>query len=99
MKIRDRLTGGISGTAPVRSKDKLSEAAEVSRSPGGTDRVQISSRSLEIQKARLAALQAPDIRQGLVDEVVGLINRGEYQVTGAEVAPKMIREHLMDAGG
>ena len=30
----------------------------------------------------------------MVDEIVGQIERGEYQVSGADVAPKMIQEHL-----
>jgi anti-sigma28 factor (negative regulator of flagellin synthesis) len=78
--------------------EKLSEVEGASATFKASDSVHISSRSLEVQKARLVALQAPDIRQELVDEVVGLIGRGEYMVTGTDVAPKMIREHLMDAG-
>ena len=98
MKIRDRYTREVTSTGPVRPREKVGETAEASRTSGASDSVQISSRSLEIQKARLGALQAPDIRQALVDEIVGMLGRGEYHISGAEVAPKMIREHMMDAG-
>ena len=98
MKIRDRLPSGVAGTGAVRPKDKLTEAAGAASAAKTSDSVHISGRSLEIQRARLAALQAPDIRQEMVDEIVALIGTGQYTVTGAEVAPKMIREHMMDAG-
>ncbi|MBI5445538.1 MAG: flagellar biosynthesis anti-sigma factor FlgM [Deltaproteobacteria bacterium] len=97
MKIRERYTQGIANTRGVSPREKTSEAAPASRSAGTSDTVQISARSMEIQKARQVAIQAPDIRQELVGAISDQIDRGEYSVTGADVAPKLIREHLMDA--
>ena len=97
MKIRDRYTRGVLGTPPVRSQDKAeetSESGEASRTSGPPDRVHISGKGVEIRRARSLALRAPDIRQEMVDEIVGQIANGQYQVTGADVAPRMIREHL-----
>ncbi len=99
MKIRDRYTTGVSGSRPVRGRDRLEGVGETSRTASAADRVQISGRSVEIQRARVVALQAPDIRQERVDEIVSMIERGEYRVTGRDVAPKLIREHLTDAMG
>lgn len=102
MKIRDRVTRGILGTPPVHTQERVDEPAEagdVSRVGSPLDQVHISGRGVEIRKARSLALRAPDIRRELVDEIVGQLSRGEYQVTGAEVAPRMIREHLSLLGG
>jgi len=98
MKIRDRYTGGIRQSGGARERTKTEAAAEGSRSSEPMIRVQISGRSVEIQKARATALQAPDIRQELVDEIQGQIDRGAYQVPGRDVVPRIIREHLMGAG-
>lgn len=99
MKIRDRYTRGIGlgGTpAPVRRREP-DAAAAAGADP--SDRVQISGRGLEIRRARSLALAAPEIRQELVDEILGQIERGEYQVAGADVLPRMIREHWFLATG
>ena len=94
MKIRDRVTRGVAAAGAPRTREKGAEAAGGQRLAGAADTIHISDRSLEIHRARSAALQAPDIREGMVDEVVGLLSRGEYHITGADVAPRMIREHM-----
>lgn len=96
MKIRGGYTQGIGTARGVSPREKTPEAAATDRPSGASDTVQISARSVEVQKARSLALQAPDIREGLVGEISGQIDRGEYNVTGADVAPKLIREHLTD---
>jgi len=40
------------------------------------------------------ALQAPDIREEMVEEIVAQIKQGRYQIRGTDVAPRMIREHM-----
>lgn len=97
MKIQDHPAGGVAGAPSLSTRGRSAEAADPQRPTGPADSIQFSGRSREIQRARTAALAAPDVRQPLVDEVAGLVDRGEYAVTGAEVAPRMIREHLADA--
>lgn len=94
MKIRDRLTRGVATAGAAKTREKIGAAGSQRTTASAADTIQISNRSLEIQRARSAALQAPDIREEMVDEVVGLLSRGEYQITGADVAPRMIREHM-----
>jgi hypothetical protein len=96
MKIRDRYTGRIGQPGPIRGREKTGGAGKNAPGARSMDRVQISGRSVEIQNARLLALQAPDIRQELVDDIVGQLKHGEYHVTGGDVVPRMIREHLAD---
>ncbi len=100
MKIRDRTTRGIGSSGPLPSRGKAAgtgtDALTGTAAQGAatSDRVMISGRGVDIQRARSLALAAPEIRQEMVNEIVGLLQRGEYQVTGADVAPKLIQEHL-----
>lgn len=93
MKIREAYTSALAGVGRTRRRRATSGATEVS-AVGGVDEVQVSSQGLEVQRARLLALQAPEIRETLVREVLREIDEGRYVVTGADVLPKMIREHL-----
>lgn len=99
MKIRDRYTPGVSDSRRIRGRERTDGVGGTSQVTSAADRVLISGRGVEIQRARVAALQAPDIRKERVDEIVDMIERGEYRVTGREVAPKLIREHFNDAMG
>ncbi len=99
MKVRDRYTRGIGlGATPAPVRRRQTEDAS-QRSVDPSDRVSISDRGREIQRARSLALAAPEIRQELVDEIVGQMERGEYRVAGSDVAPRMIRDHWTMATG
>ncbi len=99
MKIRDRYTREVAAPGGARTREKPPEAVEAARGGGGpADRVQISDRGVEVRRAHWLAVHAPEVRVELVDEIVGLIGRGEYRVTGAQVAPRLIRDHLMEQG-
>lgn len=96
MRIRDRVTRGVSATTGGPAKAKSPETAAGTARPGGADTIRVSDRGREVQRARGLALHAPEIRESLVEEVSGQIENGEYTVTGEDVAPKMIQEHLAD---
>lgn len=87
--------------APGRVKSRGAAAAAQAVAGVGAvapDKVEFSARAGEVAHARQLALHAPDVREPLVAEVSSLIGQGQYQVSGAQVAPVMIREHLLDAG-
>lgn len=93
MKIRDRETRSIGSAGPLPSRGKAASTSRASKGAGLSDQVSISGRGVDIQRARSLALSAPEIRQERVDEIVGQMARGEYQVTGADVVPKLLQEH------
>ncbi|GAB4263480.1 MAG: hypothetical protein Kow0092_14420 [Deferrisomatales bacterium] len=99
MKIQQRHGAPLPGADPASPRDRAGRTGESPRSAEAQDRVHISGRGVEIRRARTLALQAPDIRRELVDEVVAQMESGTYAVTGAQVAPKMIQEHLALAAG
>ncbi|GAB4278497.1 MAG: hypothetical protein Kow0092_34290 [Deferrisomatales bacterium] len=92
MKIRDPYTRSLAAAGKVRRRKKVDAASGVTTSVE-VDHVQVSERSVEVQRARLLAIQAPDVREDLVEEISQAIARGEYRVYGADVVPKMLREH------
>ncbi|NTU59653.1 MAG: flagellar biosynthesis anti-sigma factor FlgM [Deltaproteobacteria bacterium] len=99
MRIRERSTRGVStaSTGPAKAKSSPTAAEAPRSSQGASDSVLVSDRGLEVQRARGLAIEAPDIREALVGEVSEQIESGQYAVTGEDVAPKMIHEHLTEA--
>ncbi len=96
MRIRDVRRGYVRSAGRVRRRP---DRAGVEPAPGigaSADRVEISDLGLEVQRARLLALQAPDIRIELVEKILLEIQEGRYRVSGRDVLPKMLREHWME---
>src|SRR5512138_3168252 len=97
MRIRERLTRGASETKGTAARSKAAGTpAQTQSASSPSDSIRLSGRGLEVQRARGLALQAPEIREGLVEEISGQVESGQYDVTGEDVAPKMIQEHLAD---
>lgn len=94
MRINDKLSiqAGSQGPAQVNSRP-----AEAARGNAGTPaagagsatpavKVELSSRSRELQAALQAANAAPDVREDLVGKVKDQIAKGQYQVDPARIA-------------
>jgi anti-sigma28 factor (negative regulator of flagellin synthesis) len=97
IKIPDGYMTVLAGSETVRKELRKTGADRSKSSPRAVaDAVKISNRGHEVAHARSVALAAPDVRESLVNEIVGLISSGGYDVSGAQVAPKMIRDHAMD---
>ena len=94
MKIRDTYSKPVSRVGRLRRRDETGTVGETGGVSGPTDQVALSGQGFEVQRARALALAAPDIREEMVDEIVAQIKQGRYTVRGADVAPRMIREHL-----
>jgi len=56
----------------------------------------LKKRTIEIKKAQILISTAPDVREKLVSGIAAAIAAGRYCVTGADIVPLMIREHMMD---
>lgn len=99
MRIPDGYTKRVVSPTKVKGRSSASAVAGTSGAAvTAADSVEFSSRAGDVARARLLALDAPDIREPLVSELSGQIDRGQYHVTGSEVAPAMIQDHLQFAG-
>ena len=95
MKITDAYNVSMVAAQKVRRRRRADGVEEPERVAPASDQVSFSGRGMDVRKARVLALQAPEIRVGLVDSISDKIRNGEYQVTGSDVAPKLIQDHLV----
>lgn len=76
-------TGGASTSQPVTS-------------PAPADKVFVSKTSKEMQMIRQSVEQAPGIREDRVSSLKKAIKTGTYNLSGEEIAEKMISRSLVD---
>lgn len=94
MKITDVHNASIVAAQKTRGGRRVDKVAAADTVPVPSDRVFFTQRSTEVNRACLLALQAPEVRLALVDSISEQIRTGQYAVSGADVAPKLIQEHL-----
>ncbi|MGI6668046.1 MAG: flagellar biosynthesis anti-sigma factor FlgM [Acetivibrionales bacterium] len=87
MRINGDITKitGVYGTQ--KSIGKLEKTGSVSAKK---DVLSISSEAKDFQTVLRALKDVPDIRQGRVNEILEKIETGSYDVTGREVAEKIV---------
>lgn len=79
-------------------KNRSAEAAEATGSSAGTDRVQLSASSLDVQKMKSIIQETPPVRMDRVQALKEQIERGDYQVDPYRVADKMLMNLLSESG-
>lgn len=62
----------------------------------GTDRVELSSNSVDVQKMQEILQQTPDVRADRVRSLKQQIEKGEYSVDPYKVADQMLKSLLQD---
>ena len=60
------------------------------------DKLQLSEKAKEFQIAMKAFKNLPEVRKDLVNELKNKIQQGTYNVTGEEVADKIIKSVIID---
>lgn len=101
MQIKETLGIGnkaLEGREPaggVKRAGKAASSASGDRAQQAAgDRVELSSRSVEMAKASEALAQTPDVRSAKVAEIKRQIANQEYKVEAEKVAHKMIVDFL-----
>ncbi|HAI22036.1 MAG TPA: flagellar biosynthesis anti-sigma factor FlgM [Clostridiales bacterium UBA8153] len=79
----DQLRGRTSSAAPLRRK-------------AGHDQVALSPEASRLAEARRLLKSIPDVRAERVSELTQAISRGEYRVSGHDIAEKMCGRLLVD---
>lgn len=62
----------------------------------GSDKVTLSTEGREIQAIRQKIAESPEIREAKVAELREAIKSGTYNVSGEEIAEKMLSRNLLD---
>lgn len=79
---------------PAKRQEPAANAETVGAAQG--DRVNLSSATQDIQRAREVLAQTPAVRSELVEELKGKIERGEYEVDPRTIADKMLKTMISD---
>lgn len=74
----------------IYSSRKINKNANVSKSGGLRDEVQISSLGQNLQAVKKAVKDAPDVREELTAPLKASIKAGTYQVSGESFADKLM---------
>lgn len=81
----------------VKTGGKPDKKVEEKTAPD--EKVNLSATAKDIQKLKSAVANLPDVRQDKVDELKARIEKGEYSVSGENVADKIIEEFFLDQAG
>ena len=60
------------------------------------EKVNLSTQAKEIQQAKVAVSQSSDIREEKVQEIKSQVEKGTYNVSGEQIANKMVGESIID---
>ncbi|MBP7765342.1 MAG: flagellar biosynthesis anti-sigma factor FlgM [Deltaproteobacteria bacterium] len=60
------------------------------------EKVHLSTTAREIQKAKVAVSELPDIREEKVQAIKAQVEKGTYNVSGEQIAEKMVGESIVD---
>jgi negative regulator of flagellin synthesis FlgM len=80
----------------VRSDDKVKGNQDLKSSLNQADRTQLSEEARFHQVAMKALKNMPDVREDRVAELKKVIDSGSYQVSGKEIAEKMLERSVID---
>lgn len=79
--------------AQFYSVNKPAQTSKTTRPSMGSDKVQISSMGRDIQIAKKAAAETPDIREDRVAELKSKIDSGTYSVDTADFASVLLSRY------
>lgn len=60
------------------------------------EKVDLSTMAKEIQKAKVEVSKLPDVREEKVQEIKAQVEKGTYNVSGEQIANKMVGESIVD---
>lgn len=97
MKLSNILPQIITDKVQVKkTRETSSTEPPQGETTAGTDRVELSSNSVDVQKMHDILQQTPDVRTDRVRSLKQQIENGEYQVDPHKVADQMLKSLLQD---
>ena len=97
MKISDSESGKASASAGAAKEKILPKdcpKGSVLSKPDSARKLSPLEKGMAVAEEALAAL--PDIREDVVEELKERIRKGEYEVSGSEIAEMMLRRRAAD---
>lgn len=94
-KIGEVFKAYLEGIRPLKKKTKIEGENKVS---SADDKLEISSRAIELKVAMEALSTLPEVRREKVEELKKLIEEGKYNPDPRQVARKMLEEFYFSSG-
>jgi len=82
--------------APVKKPKEASPTVSSQQAPAPTDKVELSSGSVDVQRMHEIIQDTPEVRTEKVQALKERISKGEYTVDPYKVADKMLISLLQD---
>ncbi|NOX26550.1 MAG: flagellar biosynthesis anti-sigma factor FlgM [Deltaproteobacteria bacterium] len=98
MKISDFIPQIKTSNKIQKTKASSGPGLSATQAASGTDRVEISASSLDVQKMKGIIQSTPDVRMDRVQALKEQIERGDYEVDPYRVADKMLISLLSESG-
>lgn len=86
----------INKAMKIYNRTKTRKVENAKSIEGPKDELQLSNKAKEYQVAIKAFKNLPEIREDLVNELKDKIRQGTYNVTGEEIADKIIESAIID---
>ena len=81
----------------LQQQNKAADGSEKNHSEAAKgDRVALSDTALEMQKARQALKEIPDVRDDKVAALKESIDNGTYEINADKIADRMLKESLFN---
>lgn len=84
---------GVNKVNGIYKSNKAKKAYSASNVSQGKDTLALSSFAKELQVAKKAVSNTPDIRQAKVDEIKQRMEAGTYNITAVQVAEKIVDKY------
>ena len=81
----------------VEGKKSVTQSQSGASSTSGTEKIAISSKANDIQKATEAANTAPDIRTEKVERIKNEIEKGDYHISSKDLAEKVLENIITES--
>jgi negative regulator of flagellin synthesis FlgM len=78
------------------SSSSVSVDKQVNSAVKPEEKVDLSTKAKEIQQAKVEVAKLPDVREEKVQDIKSQVDKGTYNVSGAQIADKMVKESIVD---
>jgi negative regulator of flagellin synthesis FlgM len=96
MRIDDKMRFDLNKANEAASKKKTSASSGESVSVSGSDSVSLSSSAKVLAGMKNSLSSTPDVRTDLVADLKSRIANGTYDVSGRQIAEKMVQTAVED---
>lgn len=94
IKIDANSINKINSDMVRKDLNRIRNSEEVSDNYASDDKVELSSRAMDLKEMQAKAMSAPDVRTEKVQSIKLKVENGTYEISTKEIAARMIDEAM-----